>query len=120
MRVTATLTPNILNGLTDIPSNMAIGATWQPDLAQQVGEVVGYELSNLGINMLFGPSLDVLENPDPFSPSDLGVRSFGGDPYWVGVLGSAYTAGVHLGSENQIAVIPKHFPWFWCQRPPLA
>lgn len=109
----------ILNGLTDVPSNMAIGATWQPELAQQVGEVVGRELSNLGINMLFGPSLDVLENPDPISPSDLGVRSFGGDPYWVGVMGSAYTAGVHLGSDNQIAVIPKHFPGYGASDRPL-
>lgn len=110
---------NILNGLTDVPNNMAIGATWQPALAQQVGEVVGRELSSLGINMLLGPSLDVMENPDPFGPSDLGVRSFGGDPYWVGVMGSAYIAGVHLGSENQIAVIPKHFPGYGASDRPL-
>lgn len=113
------LNTTILSGLTDVPSNMAIGATWQPALAQQVGEVVGSELSSLGINMLLGPSLDVLENPDPFSPSDLGVRSFGGDPYWVGVMGSAYTAGVHLGSNNQMAVIPKHFPGFGASDRPL-
>ncbi|MCA9955441.1 MAG: hypothetical protein KC434_12015, partial [Anaerolineales bacterium] len=106
----------IRSGLTTLPSNMAIGATWQPDLAQQVGEVVGRELSNLGINMLLGPSLDVLENPET---SDLGVRSFGGDPYWVGLLGSAYTTGVHLGSNNQIAVIPKHFPGFGASDRPL-
>ena len=109
----------VRNGLTDVPSNMAIGATWQPELAQQVGEVVGRELSNLGINMLLGPSLDVLENPDPISPSDLGVRSFGGDPYWVGVMGSAYTTGVHMGSDNQIAVIPKHFPGYGASDRPL-
>jgi beta-N-acetylhexosaminidase len=109
----------ILNGLTELPSSMAIGATWQPALAQQVGEVVGKELANLGINMLLGPSLDVLENPDPFSPSDLGVRTFGGDPYWVGAMGSAYTAGVHIGSNNQIAVIAKHFPGFGASDRPL-
>ncbi|MCB8946701.1 MAG: hypothetical protein H6653_01690 [Ardenticatenaceae bacterium] len=109
----------ILNGLTNVPSNMAIGATWHPQMAEQVGQVVGSELSRLGINMLFGPSLDVLENPDPFSPSDLGVRSFGGDPYWVGVMGSAYTAGIHQGSDNQIAVIPKHFPGFGGSDRPL-
>ncbi|MCA9942417.1 MAG: hypothetical protein H6656_11755 [Ardenticatenaceae bacterium] len=109
----------ILNGLTDIPSSMAIGATWKPALAQQVGELVGRELSGLGINMLFGPSLDVLEKPDPLNPSDLGVRTFGGDPYWVGVMGSAYTAGVHLGSNNQIAVIPKHFPGYGASDRPL-
>lgn len=106
----------IRSGLTNLPSNMAIGATWQPELAQQVGEVVGEELANLGVNMLLGPSLDVLENPET---SNLGVRSFGGDPYWVGLLGSAYTAGVHLGSDNQIAVIAKHFPGFGASDRPL-
>ncbi|MCA9916972.1 MAG: hypothetical protein KC445_03425 [Anaerolineales bacterium] len=110
---------NILSGLTDVPSNMAIGATWHPGLAQQVGQVVGEELAGLGINLLLGPSLDVVETPDPFSSSDLGVRSFGGDPYWVGVMGSAYTAGVHIGSSNQVAVVPKHFPGFGASDRPL-
>lgn len=100
----------IWNGLTALPNNMTIGATWQPGYAQQVGQIVGQELSALGINMLLGPSLDVLENPNPFSPSDLGTRAFGGDPYWVGLMGQAYIAGVHQGSQNQIAVIAKHFP----------
>ncbi|MDX1687419.1 MAG: glycoside hydrolase family 3 N-terminal domain-containing protein, partial [Candidatus Promineifilaceae bacterium] len=71
----------IYSGLTEIPSAMAIGATWQPDLAEDVGQVVGRELAALGINFLLGPSLDVLESPSPESPGDLGIRSFGGDPY---------------------------------------
>lgn len=100
----------ILNGLTPIPSNMAIGATWQPQYAQNVGEIIGRELSAIGINMLLGPSLDVLENPTAGDPSDLGVRTFGGDPYWVGLMGRAYTAGIHIGSNNRLAVVAKHFP----------
>jgi beta-N-acetylhexosaminidase len=109
----------ILNGLTEIPTNMAIGASWQPENARLVGEIVGQELSALGINMLFGPSLDVLENPAPFSLSDLGTRSFGGDPYWVGQMAQAYTQGVHEGSGNQIAVVPKHFPGYGSSDRPL-
>ncbi|MCP5094216.1 MAG: hypothetical protein GY943_01555 [Chloroflexi bacterium] len=109
----------ILNGLTPIPNNMAIGATWQPDNARLVGEVVGKELSALGINMLLGPSLDVLENPIPFSDSDLSTRSFGGDPYWVGQMASAYMEGVHIGSANRIAVVPKHFPGYGSSDRPL-
>jgi beta-N-acetylhexosaminidase len=100
----------ILNGLTPIPSNMAIGATWQPRYAQHVGEIVGRELSAIGINLLLGPSLDVLESPTSGAPSDLGVRTFGGDPYWVGLMGRAYTEGIHIGSNNQLAVVAKHFP----------
>lgn len=100
----------IRSGLTEIPNAMAIGSTWQPDLAEDVGQVVGRELAALGINLLLGPALDVLESPDPESPGDLGTRSFGGDPYWVGLMGQAYTAGVHSGSDRRVAVIARHFP----------
>jgi beta-N-acetylhexosaminidase len=101
---------SILSGVTEIPSNMAIGATWQPAYARTVGQIVGKELSALGINFLLGPSLDVLEDPAPFSPGNQGTRSFGGDPYWVGLMGRAYITGVHAGSNNMMAVAAKHFP----------
>ncbi len=100
----------IRNGLTPIPNNMAIGATWTITHAETVGRIVGQELSALGINMLLGPSLDVLDNPHPEGPGDLGTRTFGGDPYWVSVMGQAYIKGVHLGSEGRMAVVAKHFP----------
>lgn len=100
----------LLNGISPIPSQLAIGATWEPDLARDVGFQLGEELSVLGVNMLFGPSLDVLSNPKPDQPSDLGVRSFGGDPYWVSKMGQAFISGVHQGSDNQIAVVGKYFP----------
>ncbi|RMG93631.1 MAG: hypothetical protein D6706_15005 [Chloroflexi bacterium] len=100
----------IHNGLTPLPNNMAIGATWQPDMARVTGEILGQELSAIGINMLLGPSLDVLENPNPFNPNQIGVRSFGGHPYWVGQMGQAFIAGLHQGSQNRLAVIAKHFP----------
>src|SRR5687768_16972051 len=51
----------ILSGLTPLPNLMAIGATWRTDLARQVGEVMGNELSALGFNLYLGPSLDVVE-----------------------------------------------------------
>ena len=99
-----------LDGLTGVPTNMAIGATWQPSYAEKLGRIAGQEFSSLGINMLLGPSLDVLENPNPLNPADLGSQTFGGDPYWVGLMGQAYISGVHSGSENRVAVIAKHFP----------
>lgn len=100
----------ILSGLTPLPDAMAIGATWKPELAQQVGSVLGHELSSLGFNLLLGPSLDVLESPNPSAQIDIGTRSFGGDPYWVGQMGEAYIAGLHTGSEGRMTVVAKHFP----------
>ena len=100
----------IMSGFSPIPSQMAIGATWNPALSRLAGEVIGSELSAVGINMLLGPSLDVLEDPRQLDLGDIGVRSFGGDPYWVGLLGKAFIEGVHEGSNGRIGVIAKHFP----------
>ena len=100
----------IFNDLTSLPSLMAIGATFQPDLARQVGATAGRDLSALGINLLLGPSLDVLESPRKLGTGDLGVRTFGGDPFWVGEMGRDYVSGVHDGSSGRIAVVAKHFP----------
>jgi len=99
----------LITGLSPIPSQMALGATWNPELAEEIGEQVGRELSSLGVNLLFGPSLDVVSNSSP-GQSDLGVRSFGGDPYWVGKFSQAFIQGVHKGSLNNIAVVGKYFP----------
>ncbi len=55
----------IISGTTPLPSEMALGATWNPAYAETVGQIAGQELRALGINMLLGPSLDVLEKTLP-------------------------------------------------------
>lgn len=89
---------------TDMPGNMAIGATRSEETAQKVGKAIGEELNALGINMNFGPVLDVNNNPD--NPV-IGVRSFGENPELVGKLGNAYIKGLH---ETGTAATAKHFP----------
>ena len=105
-------TPNdqILSGLTPLPNAMAIGATWKTEIAQQVGKVMGSELSALGFNLYLGPSLDVVDSPNPATHIDLGPRVFGGDPFWVGEMGRAYISGLHMGSNAHMTVVAKHFP----------
>lgn len=102
-------TDEILNGLTPIPSEMAIGATWNPLLAEEAGKVRGRELAALGFNLLIGPSMDVLEEPS-VAGEDFGNRVFGGDPFWVGAMGKGFIAGIHAGGSGQILVVAKHFP----------
>ena len=99
----------ILSNLTPLPNSMAIGATWNTNLAYSSGEVLGQELSALGFNLLFGPSLNINNNPRPELGGDLGANSFGGSPYWVGEMAGQFISGIHAGS-SQIAVISKHFP----------
>ena len=100
----------LIRGFTPLPNNLAIGATWEPDYARRVGEIVGRELSAVGVNLLLGPSLDVLDNPRPELKGYAGSRTFGGDAYWVSKMGQAYIAGVHTGSNGRLATVAKHFP----------
>lgn len=100
----------ILSGITTLPGLMALGATWDPEMAFQTGAVAGAELSSIGFNLYLGPSLDVLEYPSSSVDSSLGSTVFGGDPYWVGLMGQSYISGLHSGSDGRMAVVAKNFP----------
>jgi beta-N-acetylhexosaminidase len=98
------------NGFTPIPSTMALGATWSPDDVGAIGAIIGKELAAVGVNMLLGPVVDVLERPRPEGSGDINIRAFGGSPFWVGEMGRAYIRGVHEGSGGRVLTIAKHFP----------
>lgn len=94
----------VTGGATELPGNMALGATRSPELAKQAGGVLARELLAMGVNLNFAPSLDV--NINPANPV-IGVRSFGDDPAQVAQLGTAMIRGMQ--SEGVIATA-KHFP----------
>ncbi|MEM7534523.1 MAG: glycoside hydrolase family 3 N-terminal domain-containing protein [Chloroflexota bacterium] len=98
------------NGFTHLPTQLALGSTWNPELVQSVGQIVGSELEAVGVNMLLGPNLDVLEQPRPDEVGRLGVHTFGGSTYWVTQMGQAYIAGIHQGSDYRVATVARHFP----------
>lgn len=94
----------VANGATEMPGNMALGATRSPELAEEYGRVTARELLAMGANMNFAPTLDV--NNNPLNPV-IGIRSFGDDPKLVAELGLALIKGVQ--SQGVIATA-KHFP----------
>jgi beta-N-acetylhexosaminidase len=100
----------ITGGTTPLPNSLAVGATWDVANARDVGQVTGLELAAMGVNLLLGPGVDVLDDPQPGTQGDIGSRTFGGDPWWVGQLGRAYIEGVHQGSGGRVATVAKHFP----------
>jgi beta-N-acetylhexosaminidase len=107
-------TPLYADGLpqgafTRIPSEMAMGATWKPENAEAVGRIVGQELAAVGVNLLLGPALDVVDAPRP-QQTNPGTRTFGGDPYWVGKMGLAFVRGVTTGSGRSVGTVARHFP----------
>lgn len=78
-----------------------------PDVDEQTlydyGSEVARECRSIGINMVLGPVVDVVENPRGV----IGKRSFGNDPVRVADLGVAYAKGVESGGVVSVA---KHFP----------
>ncbi len=91
-------------GATELPGNMALGATRSAALAEQAGYVLGRELLAMGVNMNFAPSLDV--NVNPANPV-IGIRSFGDDPALVAELGTALIRGTQA---TGVLATAKHFP----------
>lgn len=89
---------------TEMPGNMALGASRNLELAYEVGASIGTELNALGINFNFAPVVDVNSNQN--NPV-IGVRSFGDNPKLVGDMASSYING--LQGEGIISTI-KHFP----------
>lgn len=94
----------IAAGATELPGNMALGATRSPELAAKAGSVLGRELLAMGINLNFAPALDVNVNP---RNAVIGIRAFGDQPALVGELGAALIRAMQ--SEGVLAAA-KHFP----------
>ena len=94
----------IFEGGTRFPKAMAIGATFDPETAYQVGQLTALEARRLGVHVNFYPVVDVNNNPQ--NPI-ISVRSFGEDPERVSQLATAYIRGCQ---EHGVLATAKHFP----------
>lgn len=101
---------SVQDGLTSIPGALAIGATWNTDLALSMGEIAGEEQSAMGINLYVGPKLDVADTAIDNRSSSSGLSRFGGNPYWVGEMIRSFVVGLHRGSNGGIAFVGESFP----------
>ncbi|VEU82803.1 beta-N-acetylhexosaminidase [Acholeplasma hippikon] len=93
----------IQDGATFFPGAMTIAATNKLAYAYQVGDLMGKELINLGVNMDLAPILDI--NNNPRNPV-IGVRSYADTPELV----SLYANATIKGLQNSIVATAKHFP----------
>jgi beta-N-acetylhexosaminidase len=98
------LVRHVKGATSETPGNMAIGASGRPIDAYQAGYYIGRELSLLGINMNFAPTVDLYTNPDS---TLIGPRSFGSDPVKAGILGAAFAKGL---KETGVIATAKHYP----------
>jgi beta-N-acetylhexosaminidase len=89
---------------TELPGNMALGATRSAADAERAAEIIGAELRAIGVNWNFAPVADV--NVNPANPV-IGVRSFSEDPTLTADLTAAQVRGY---SGQDVAGAAKHFP----------
>ena len=93
-----------LEGATNFPRNMALGAANDDTLAYEAGKITAQESRAIGVHVNFAPVVDV--NNNPRNPV-INTRSYGEDPALVSRLASAYVRGLQDG--GMIATL-KHFP----------
>jgi beta-N-acetylhexosaminidase len=91
-------------GAIRLPRGMAIGATYNEDMAYQAGRIAAEECKAIGVNVNFYPVVDV--NNNARNPV-INIRSFGGDPAQVSRMARAYVRGLQGAGVMGTA---KHFP----------
>ncbi|MGO4731795.1 beta-N-acetylhexosaminidase [Paenibacillus sp. 2KB_22] len=91
-------------GMTQVPGNMALGATGNPEYTLECTQILGRELKGIGIDMNLAPVVDV--NNNPLNPV-IGVRSYGEHAESVAAHGVAAITGYQ---SQGIAATAKHFP----------
>ncbi|RJX37886.1 beta-N-acetylhexosaminidase [Paenibacillus pinisoli] len=94
----------LVDGVTLMPGNMALGATGQEEAAEETARICGEELRKLGITMNYAPCIDVNNNPD--NPV-INVRSYSDRSDVVSRLGVAAVKGYQSAG---VAATVKHFP----------
>ena len=84
------------------PTPLAWGASFDPELVERMGRLIGESMSALGIHQGLAPVLDVIRDPR-WGRVDECIAE---DPYVVGVLGTAYVRGLQ---DAGVHATLKHF-----------
>jgi beta-glucosidase len=87
---------------TAFPASIAISASWDVNLADQVGKAIAVELRNKGKNVILAPCMNIVRVPQ----GGRNFETFGEDPYLNSRMAVAYINGVQ--SQNAIACA-KHY-----------
>ena len=87
-------------GTTVFPTGIGQASTWDPDLLERMGEVMGKEISLQGAHVGYGPVLDIARDPRWSRVEE----TFGEDPYLSGVLGIAVVKGM----QSHVIATLKH------------
>ena len=84
------------------PSGVNIGASFNPEMAAKVGQAVGWEMRDSGVDICLGPNVDIARDP-------LGGRNYemyGEDPHLVSQMSAHFISGMQ---STGVGACAKHF-----------
>ncbi len=87
---------------TDFPATMTIASTWDRQAAFRVGQGIGNEVREFGLDWILAPSMNLMRSP----LCGRNHEYYSEDPYLSGMMAAGYVNGVQ--SEGTAAA-PKHF-----------
>ena len=91
----------VAGSATAFPVSMARGATWDVDLEEQVGDVIGREIRALGGNFFGGVCINLPRHP----AWGRAQETYGDDPHHLGEFGAALTRG----TQRWVMACAKHY-----------
>ena len=90
-------------GATTFPQSLGMAATWQPELAEQMGEAVRAQLRSYGIYAAHSPLFDLGRDP---RWGRIG-ETYGESPMLVAQMGTRFVRG--LQGNDELMATAKHF-----------
>ncbi|PKO04583.1 MAG: glycosyl hydrolase [Chloroflexi bacterium HGW-Chloroflexi-3] len=102
--------PNGVRGVTDnysptsacFPCGSALGATWNIELVERVGQALAEEVKSKSAHILLAPTVNIHRSPI----AGRNFECYSEDPYLSGQMASAYIQGLQ---KNGVGACIKHF-----------
>ncbi len=102
VRSTAPEAGRKMGAVTAFPTGISMGAAWNPELVEQVGQALGEETRGMDCDILLGPCVNIVRDPR----GGRNFETFSEDPYLSGRTAVAYIKGVQ---SRGVGTSLKHF-----------
>lgn len=87
---------------TALPATVSLAASFDPALSYDYGRVLGAEARARGVNVLYGPAMDIVRVPQ----GGRNFEYFSEDPYLTGELATSWVKGLQ---SKDVAAQVKHY-----------